>query len=118
VGAASLVVNVELPTGYHLNPAAPQRYKVSLESGASVLVLDEQAATRTARGLQLPVRVPLKVIGQGSAELRIQMTLYYCRVDNTGTCRIRTLVLHTPVDVPADQDAGSEIKAVGRLDDK
>jgi thiol-disulfide isomerase/thioredoxin len=116
--AASLVINVELPTGYHLNPAAPQRYKVSLESGAQVLLLDEQAATFTARGLQLPVRVPLKVVGQGSAELRIQITLYYCRVDNTGTCRIRTLVFRAPVELTDAQDAASEIKAEGRLDDK
>jgi hypothetical protein len=106
-----------LPAGYHLNPAAPQRYKVSLENAASNLLIDEQAAARTGRGLQLPVRVPLKVVGPGAAELRIQMTLYYCREDNTGTCRIKTLVLHSPVEVTTAQDAASEIKAEAKIED-
>src|SRR5207237_3836935 len=35
----TLVINVELPTGYHLNPAAPQRYQVSVESGKHQLGL-------------------------------------------------------------------------------
>jgi thiol-disulfide isomerase/thioredoxin len=119
VGAdAALVINVELPAGYHLNPAAPQRYKVSLEKAASSLLIDEQAAARTGRGLQLPVRVPLKVVGPGAADLRIQMTLYYCREDNTGTCRIKTLVLRSPVEVTVAQDAASEIKAEAKIEDK
>ena len=119
VGAdAALVINVELPAGYHLNPAAPQRYKVSLESGSALVLLDEQVAARTARGLQLPVRVPLKVVGPGAADLRVKMTLYYCREDNTGTCRIKTLVLRTPVEVTTAQDAASEIKAEAKIDDK
>jgi thiol-disulfide isomerase/thioredoxin len=119
VGAdAALVINVELPAGYHLNPAAPQRYKVSLESGSALVLLDEQVASRTARGLQLPVRVPLKVVGPGAADLRVKMTLYYCREDNTGTCRIKTLVLRTPVEVTTAQDAASEIKAEAKIDDK
>ena len=29
----TLVVQVDLPAGYHLNPMAPQRYRVSVESG-------------------------------------------------------------------------------------
>jgi thiol-disulfide isomerase/thioredoxin len=116
--AASLVINVEMPAGYHLNPAAPQRYQVSLESGAAVLALDEQAVKGTIRGLQLPLRMPLGVIGQGSAELRIQLTLYYCREDNTGTCRIRTLVFRAPVEVTDASDAAQEVEVHGRLDEK
>jgi YVTN family beta-propeller protein len=30
---STIIVNVELPDGYHLNPAAPQRYRASVESG-------------------------------------------------------------------------------------
>src|SRR5437016_4824110 len=32
-GDAAVVINVDLPTGYHLNPAAPQRYVVSIQQG-------------------------------------------------------------------------------------
>src|SRR5256714_2002346 len=38
-GDAALVVDVALPAGYHLNPSAPQRYKVSVESGGERLAL-------------------------------------------------------------------------------
>jgi DNA-binding beta-propeller fold protein YncE len=111
----SLLINVELPVGYHLNPAAPQRYKVTLEKGAAALTLDTQTAVRSAKDLQLPVRVPLRVAAQGSAELRIQITLYYCREDNTGTCRIKTLVFRVPVEVTDAQDTPREISVQGRL---
>jgi thiol-disulfide isomerase/thioredoxin len=117
----ALIVNIELPAGYHLNPAAPQRYKVSLErvsaeDGAAALILDELTAARSAKDLQLPVRVPLRSSAKGSAELRIQITLFYCREDNTGTCRIKSLVFHAPVDVTDAHDAPREIKVQGRLE--
>jgi hypothetical protein len=64
------------------------------------------------------VRVPLRAKAQGSAELLIQMTLYYCREDNTGTCRIKTLVFRAPVEVTDAQDAAREIRIEGLLDVK
>ena len=117
-GQGSLVINIELPAGYHLNPAAPQRYKVTSENGAAALSLDAQTAVRSSRDLRLPVRVPLRVIAQGSADLRIQITLYYCREDNTGTCRIKTLVFRAPVEVTDAQDAPQEVSVQGRLEAK
>jgi hypothetical protein len=44
------------------------------------------------------------------------MTLYYCREDNTGTCRIKTLIFRAPVEVTDAQDASHEIKVEGLLD--
>ena len=60
----------------------------------------------------------LRVIAPGSPELRIQMTLYYCREDNTGLCRIKTLVFRVPVEVTDAPDAPREISVLGRLDAK
>ncbi|MGH9932685.1 MAG: NHL domain-containing thioredoxin family protein, partial [Pyrinomonadaceae bacterium] len=37
---ATLIAQVELPHGYHLNPAAPQRYRVSVESGPQQIGLE------------------------------------------------------------------------------
>jgi hypothetical protein len=62
--------------------------------------------------------VPLGIIGQGSAELRIQLTLYYCREDNTGTCRIKTLVFRAPVEVTDFREGAEEVEVHGRLDEK
>lgn len=106
-GDQSVLINVELPAGYHLNPDAPQRYSVALEQGGEAL-----AATpikQSGKDLSLPLRVPVR-IGNGTAVLRASFTFVYCREDNTGTCRIKTLVWRAPVEVTADANAASEIR--------
>ncbi len=114
-GEGAVVINVELPAGYHLNPTAPQRYKVSTESGAQTLVIDQQNASRTAKSLQLPIHIPFRAVSAGVAELRASFTFVYCREDNTGTCRIKTLVWRAPVEVVADPAAPAEIKLTTRV---
>jgi thiol-disulfide isomerase/thioredoxin len=121
----ALVVNIELPAGYHLNAAAPQRYRVSVESGLRQLGLlsetetgvlgHEHSVSKSAKDLQLPLRVLFRSFEPGDAELRIQVTLFYCREDNTGTCRIKTLVWRAPIAVTEAADAPREIKIQGRL---
>jgi thiol-disulfide isomerase/thioredoxin len=111
---AVLEINVELPQGYHLNPMAPQRYKISVEDGKNIQV-DEKLASRSAKDLKLPLRIPLNVVDVGTAKVKAQVTLFYCREDNTGTCRIKTLVWNIPVEVTAATTGPSEIKLNGKL---
>ena len=111
---ATLEINVELPPGYHLNPLAPQRYKISVNDAKNITV-DEKNAARSAKDLKLPLRIPLNAVRAGSANLQAQVTLFYCREDNTGTCRIKTLVWQVPVQVTADANAPKEIKVQGKL---
>jgi DNA-binding beta-propeller fold protein YncE len=121
----TLVVSVELPSGYHLNPAAPQRYRVSVESGehqvglisASILgVIGRDLDVRqTSKNLQLPLRIPFHAFEPGAAALRVQLTLFYCREDNTGVCRIKTLVWNVPVAVGNNASAANEIRLQGKL---
>jgi len=61
------------------------------------------------------VRVPLNATAAGSATIRAQVTLFYCREDNTGTCRIKTLVWQVPVEVTTDSNAPTEVKVQGKL---
>ncbi len=122
---AALVAQVELPPGYHLNAAAPQRYRVSVESGAHQLGLQsetepgaigrDKVVGRSLKNLQLPLRIPIRTFEPGKADLRVQLTLFYCREDNTGTCRIKTLVWHVPVEVTNNAGALSEIRVQGKL---
>jgi len=109
-----LQIDVELPAGYHLNPMAPQRYKISVDGGKS-LAIDERVAAGATKDLKLPVRVPLNATSVGSATIRAQVTLFYCREDNTGTCRIKTLVWQAPVEVTNDANAPAEVKLKGKL---
>jgi hypothetical protein len=109
-----LEINVDLPEGYHLNPVAPQRYKISVDDGKTITV-DEKLASRSAKDLKLPLRIPLNVVNAGSTNLRAQTTLFYCREDNTGTCRIKTLVWQIPIEVTANSNAPNEVKVHGKL---
>jgi DNA-binding beta-propeller fold protein YncE len=109
----ALQIDVELPEGYHLNPLAPQRYKVSVEGKS--LTVDEKTAARASKDLKLPVRVPLNATAAGASTVHAQVTLFYCREDNTGTCRIKTLVWQVPVEVTSDANAPSEVKVHGKL---
>ena len=106
----ALSINVELPAGYHLNPTAPQRYQISVEQGGEALTIDPQNANRSTKGLRLPIRVPFGIKSAGAAEIRASFTFVYCREDNTGTCRIKTLVWRAPVEVVADVNAPAEIR--------
>jgi hypothetical protein len=109
----ALQIDVELPAGYHLNPQAPQRYKVTVDG--KNLTVDEKVAARATKDLKLPLRVPLSASGVGPATVRAQVTLFYCREDNTGTCRIKTLVWQVPVEVTNDVDAPTDVKLQGKL---
>ncbi|MGI9166348.1 MAG: thioredoxin-like domain-containing protein [Pyrinomonadaceae bacterium] len=125
---SALVIQVDLPPGYHLNPTAPQRYRVSVESGPAQLGLRSDSQTvatpgensdkvlsRTVKNLQLPLRVSLRTFEPGKAELKTQLTLFYCREDNTGTCMIKTLIWRAPVEVTSDAVVANEIRIQGKL---
>ena len=114
-GAASIVINVQLPPGYHLNPSAPHRYQISVENGAQFLVIDPQNATRSAKDLQLPIRIPVRATGNGLAQARAAFTFVYCREDNTGVCRIKTLTWRVPVEIVNDANAAAEIRLSGKV---
>ena len=107
-----LIIDVALPAGYHLNPAAPQRYKVVVDD-QKILTIDPGVASGSSKDLKLPIKVPFKVAASGSANLKVQTTLFYCREDNTGTCRIKTLVWQIPVE--SVQDAATELKLQAKL---
>ncbi|HEV3468041.1 MAG TPA: thioredoxin-like domain-containing protein [Pyrinomonadaceae bacterium] len=118
----ALVVHVRLPEGHHLNPSAPQRYKITVEAGRERLKLARPEAqgprppgdlfetARASKELSLPLRVPLEATAPGTAALRARLTLFYCREDNTGTCRIKTLTWHAPVEVTDAPGAPREIR--------
>ena len=103
--ASSLVFNLNLPEGYHLNPNAPQRYEVSVESGQNVKIANPKEKFK-----QLPLILPFQTDKSGAATLKAKLTVFYCREDNTGTCRIKTLVWKIPVNVVADKKAASQIE--------
>ena len=105
-------IDVQLPQGYHLNPQAPQRFKVSVDGAA--IKIDEKNASGTSKDLKLPLRIPFTSSTTGSANVRAQVTLFYCREDNTGTCRIKTLIWQVPVNV-GNASSRKDVKLQGKV---
>src|SRR5262245_42598852 len=60
-GDSALVINLDLPAGYHLNPAAPQRYAISVAQGGEELKTPSVNANQNGKDLTLPIRVPFRV---------------------------------------------------------
>jgi DNA-binding beta-propeller fold protein YncE len=124
-GKGDLVVNVELPAGYHLNPAAPQRYRVHVEAGARYFgfwsptetgaIGHDLSISKTLKDLKLPLRIPFQAFTAGTASVSVQVTLFYCREDNTGVCRIKTLAWQIPVEVTNAGNTLKEIVVQGKL---
>jgi thiol-disulfide isomerase/thioredoxin len=119
-GDAVLVLNVELPAGYHLNPTAPQRYSFSIGSPREDAKGPLLTKSKTEKGLALPIRIPFSWVSGVSGEhvsfiLQMSFTFVYCRDDNTGTCRIKTFKWRAPVEVVNDATVPNEVKFSGKV---
>ncbi len=112
-GDATVSINVELPVGHHLNPTAPQRYQLSVEPSAKALIVKSEDVSRSLKGTLLPVQIPVHA-AVGATELKASFTFVYCREDNTGVCRIKTLQWRAPIEVVTG-DAGNEIKLSAKV---
>ncbi len=119
----TLIVNATMPEGYHLNPSATHRFRAEVRSGDANLKLTHASAASAEKLLEIkgkkeftiPVRLTLKPQSVGKADLRVTLTLYYCRVDNTGTCFIKTVAWRVPVEISQDVSGPNELKLEGKL---
>ncbi len=101
----SLVFNIKLPEGFHLNKDAPQRYEIALVNGQNIKILNPKQ-----KFTKLPIVIPFSTAQKGLATLRAKISVYYCREDNTGTCQIKTLVWKIPVSVAPGKKASNKIE--------
>lgn len=108
-GEATILLNVELPAGYHLNPSAPQRYDVTLASGSGAGKKSQFNEAKSLKSLTLPVKIQVPTV-EGATEARASFTFVYCRDDNTGVCRIKTVKWEAPLEVISDTTATNEIR--------
>jgi DNA-binding beta-propeller fold protein YncE len=102
---SSLVFNIKLPEGFHLNKDAPQRYEISLVRGQNIKILNPKQ-----KFTKLPIVVPFSAAQKGLATLRAKVSVYYCREDDTGTCQIKTLVWKIPVQVAPSKKSSNKIE--------
>jgi hypothetical protein len=108
--AGKLLINLQFPEGYHLNPRAPLPYSVSV-SGEGVTIAE---ADRMGQAIAspLPLAIPFQAAaGTHQATAIIDMTFYYCREDDTGVCVIQSVRWQVPLHVEPDGSA-SEVVVV------
>ena len=114
-GDVTINLNLQLPAGYHLNPSAPHRYTISVAEGSQLISIDASNASRTLRNVQFPVQVPIHTTGPGAAQLNASFAFVYCREDNTGVCRIKTLKWNVPIEVNPNAAAATEINLTAKV---
>ncbi len=61
----SLIFNIKLPEGFHLNPNAPQKYEISTTNAKSVKIAAPSQKFKT-----FPVVVPFQTTAKGAADLK------------------------------------------------
>ena len=114
-GDISILVNVQLPPGYHLNPMAPHRYRISIDGGSTLLSIDSQNSARALKNPMLPIRIPARATAPGRADVVALFTFVYCREDNTGVCRIKSLQWKVPVEITSEANAPAEISLTAKV---
>ncbi|HEX8637204.1 MAG TPA: NHL repeat-containing protein, partial [Pyrinomonadaceae bacterium] len=92
----SLVFQINLPEGFHLNAAAPNRFEISAADAKNIKI-----AAPKQKYNKLPLVVPFQTLQPGDATIKAKLTVFYCREDNTGTCQIKTLAWQIPLKVVA-----------------
>jgi DNA-binding beta-propeller fold protein YncE len=110
---STMWVDVKLPAGYHLNPDAPQKYNVSVESGAESISVQGSGTQQKLH--ELPLRIELHGMAPGKANVRLTLSLFYCRDDNTGTCQVKSLRWVVPIEVTKRPGISNEIRIAGSV---
>lgn len=103
-----LLLNINLPKGYHLNPNAPLVYLV--EAGKAIQIEQDKQEVRLEKTV-LPLKIPFKTGSEVlSTDLKVSVSFYYCREDNQGACFIDAVVWRLPINI--DKDTGDTALAL------
>ena len=94
---------------------APHRYQVSTEGDPKLLGNELQNTSQTLKNPKLPLRIPWRASVMGKANITASFTFVYCREDNTGVCRIKTLRWSVPVELTFDSNAPAEVNLNARV---
>lgn len=100
--AGQLVIDLQFPEGYHLNPHAPLHYDIGVH-GEGVHIA-EADRIRQVIAPSLPLVIPFQTsAGTHQSTAAIAMTFYYCREDDTGVCVIQSVRWQVPLHTAPDQ---------------
>lgn len=79
-----LVVNVQIPAPFKLNPGSPIEYRVDIKGRAP-----QHGKRTTLKDGKFPLHIPLTFEGE-TAEVQATVSFVYCRDGNEGVCVIQS----------------------------
>jgi len=103
--AKGVELDVTVPEGYSLNPAAPF-YIAVYSDDAKVANVPDEFAARNVVNPEFPMRIPVK-FSPGSTRLTMDLVLYYCREGREAVCLVKRLRVAAPISVGANAKADS-----------
>ena len=108
----AVVLDVELPEDYKLNPQLPPSFRVQTAEGVKLVSAEALEGKQEAEIVEgkntIRLKIPL-VSGARQGDLKLQVTFGYCRAGTGGLCKLKTLAWQIPVQV----DAQSSQKQLG-----
>lgn len=107
---SSLVFNIKMPSGFHLNTAAPNRFEISA-SDKNINI-----ETKTQKFNAVPLTIPFQTLSKGETKLNAKLTVYYCREDNTGVCKIKTLAWQIPLKITDEKQTSNKIELTAKVE--
>jgi DNA-binding beta-propeller fold protein YncE len=97
-GSGEIVLDIQLPDGYKVNPDAPSSIAWTATEDVA-----ELPAESDLTGAELPVSLPVEFTGTGA--ITADLTLLYCREDSEGLCIIEQVRFRQPISVTASGDS-------------
>jgi hypothetical protein len=96
-GKIRLLVDIQLPAGWKMNPAAPMRYYVTSDGKGPVT--ESATGWREVSPPASQFTVELPVSGEGVGSLRLGMDYFYCSEDGSGLCKVGSVQFNVAVRV-------------------
>lgn len=93
----TLILNVQLPKGFHLNLEAPQ--KLNLNTEGEGLKLGKTLVK--GKDFSIPLRVPFETGKGGSGVVNLGATISYCNDGKNAVCKVASVRLKAPFEIKA-----------------
>ncbi len=98
-GDGEITLNVIVPEGYKFNDIAPFTAEW-LADGQVVTIPPDNLVQRIVEP-EMPLTIPV-TLGDGSADLSVDLTIYYCEAVNENFCFVERVRVNAPVVVSAE----------------
>lgn len=97
-GDGGITLDVQFPPGYKFNDIAP--FSAEWYVDGEVVQLDEEDQVQRIVEPSMPLSIPVR-FAEGSADIAVDLNIYYCEAVNETLCFVDRVRVHVPVTVEA-----------------